>query len=60
MAAGCLLITEAGGLLGDMNGKPTHMQSGNLLAGNPKVYEQLLQVFSPYLSAERDAGNRPA
>jgi myo-inositol-1(or 4)-monophosphatase len=60
MAAGCLLITEAGGLLGDMNGNPTHMQSGNLLAGNPKIYEQLLQVFSPHLSNEPNIKERPA
>jgi myo-inositol-1(or 4)-monophosphatase len=60
MAAGCLLITEAGGLLGDMNGNPTHMQSGNLLAGNPKIYEQLLQVFSPHLSKEPNIKDRPA
>jgi myo-inositol-1(or 4)-monophosphatase len=28
------------------------MQSGNLLAGNPKVFAQLLQVIAPHLSKE--------
>jgi myo-inositol-1(or 4)-monophosphatase len=50
MAAGCLLITEAGGLVGDMEGNSTYLQSGNLVAGNPKVFAQLLQVIAPHLT----------
>lgn len=44
MAAGALLITEAGGLIGDMDGEPTHMETGNVIAGSPKVFDQLLKV----------------
>ncbi|ARO87265.1 inositol monophosphatase [Nitrosospira lacus] len=56
IAAGCLLITEAGGLLGDLEGNATYMRSGNLLAGNPKIFAQLLQVIAPHLTKELRAG----
>ena len=49
MAAGNLLITEAGGLVGDLRGEPDQMQSGNVVAGNPKIFAQLLQVIAPHL-----------
>ena len=50
MAAGSLLITEAGGLVGDFLGNGTHMESGNLVAGNPKLFSQLIQSLAPYLN----------
>jgi len=50
MAAGCLLITEAGGLVGDMEGNDTHMHNGNVLAGNPRIFGQLLQIIAPHLT----------
>ncbi len=52
MAAGCLLITEAGGLVGDLEGNETYLESGNIIAGNPKVFGQLLQVIAPHLTKE--------
>lgn len=50
IAAGCLLITEAGGLVGDLQGNDTYLRSGHLCAGNPKVFSQLLQVIAPHLT----------
>ncbi len=50
MAAGCLLITEAGGLVGDLEGNETQLESGQILAGNPKIFGQLLQVIAPHLT----------
>ncbi|MFB3081458.1 MAG: inositol monophosphatase family protein [Nitrosomonadaceae bacterium] len=52
IAAGCLLITEAGGLVGDLEGNDTYMQSGHIVAGNPKIFGQLLHVIAPYLTKE--------
>ena len=55
MAAGNLLITEAGGLVGDLSGGDQQMQTGNVVAGTPKIFSQLLQVIdshkTPALSA---------
>jgi myo-inositol-1(or 4)-monophosphatase len=50
MAAGALLITEAGGLVGDQDGEGTYMESGNIVAGNPKVFVELLRAISPHLT----------
>ncbi len=52
MAAGCLLITESGGLVSDLEGNETHLESGNIIAGNPKIFGQLLQVIAPHLTKE--------
>jgi myo-inositol-1(or 4)-monophosphatase len=45
MAAGCLLIPEAGGLVCDLSGGENYMKTGNLVAGTPKVFSQILQVI---------------
>lgn len=55
MAAGALLISEAGGLVGDLTGESTYMTTGNIVAGNPKVFAQLLQVISPHLNPQLSA-----
>jgi myo-inositol-1(or 4)-monophosphatase len=51
MAAGSLLITEAGGMVGDLQGNSGYLKSGNIAAGNPKVFAQLLQVIQPHLTS---------
>jgi len=51
MAAGALLISEAGGLVGDLTGEPNYLASGNIVGGNPKVFSQLLQIMAPHLTA---------
>ena len=55
MAAGALLITEAGGLVGDLSGESDYMNTGNIVGGNPKVFVQLLQIVAPHLNAKLKA-----
>ena len=43
IAAGVLLIQEAGGLTGDMQGGNTHMKTGNIVAGSPKVFKDMIK-----------------
>ena len=50
MAAGSLLITEAGGLVGDLEGNGGYLESGNIVAGNPKIFAQLVQSLAPHLT----------
>lgn len=45
MAAGALLIKEAGGLVGDIEGGENYLETGNIVAGNPKIFKALLQVI---------------
>jgi myo-inositol-1(or 4)-monophosphatase len=49
IAAGALLVREAGGLIGDFNGDSSYMESGNIVCGNPKCFKAVLQVTKPAL-----------
>lgn len=49
MAAGILLIQEAGGLVSDMQGGNTHMETGNLVAASPKVFKEMVQRLHPVI-----------
>lgn len=60
MAAGALMIQEAGGLVGDLEGDDTYLESGQVLAGNPKVFFQLLQIIAPHLTEVLKANHRAA
>jgi myo-inositol-1(or 4)-monophosphatase len=50
MAAGVLMITEAGGMVGDLEGNEKYLERGQIVAGNPKIFAQLLQVIHPHLT----------
>jgi myo-inositol-1(or 4)-monophosphatase len=45
-AAGTLLIQEAGGRVGTPTGGD-YTLGRNIVAGNPKVYEELIAAFAP-------------
>jgi myo-inositol-1(or 4)-monophosphatase len=47
-AAGTLLITEAGGLVGTLAGGE-YKHQGHILAGSPKVYAALLEALAPHV-----------
>ncbi|CDZ78617.1 Inositol-1-monophosphatase [Legionella massiliensis] len=47
IAAGSLLIKEAGGLVGDLQGGEEYMKKGDIVAGTPKVFKALLQTLMP-------------
>jgi myo-inositol-1(or 4)-monophosphatase len=49
MAAGSLLIQEAGGLITDLYGKDDWLNSGQLVCGTPKVFTPLLQTLMPLM-----------
>ncbi len=51
MAAGVLLIREAGGLVTDADGDEHYMDSGNIVTGTPKVLRELVKVITPIWKA---------
>ena len=51
MAAGVLLIREAGGLVTDVDGGEQYMESGNIITGTPKVLRALVKVITPICKA---------
>ncbi|NJD24249.1 MAG: inositol monophosphatase [Betaproteobacteria bacterium] len=51
IAAGALLISEAGGLISDLRGEADYLATGNVVAGTPKVFAPLLGVIQDKLPA---------
>jgi myo-inositol-1(or 4)-monophosphatase len=49
IAAGILLVTEAGGLVSDFSGGSDFLESGHLVAGSPKVFKPILQIVQKNL-----------
>ncbi len=47
MAAGILLIREAGGIVSDLDGQSNYMKNGNILAGGIKVHSAMLKAIRP-------------
>ena len=59
MAAGALLVTEAGGLVGNFTGEANFLHQGECLAANPKIYGQLVGLVGKY-SKFASAGDKAA
>ena len=49
IAAGALLVKEAGGLIADIDASDRYMESGNIVCGNPKCFKAVLQATKPLL-----------
>ena len=63
IAAGSLMITEAGGLIGNFTGEADYLYQREVVAGNPKVYGQLVQLLAPYtrvIKGDEDTAETPA
>jgi myo-inositol-1(or 4)-monophosphatase len=45
IAAGLLLVREAGGFVSDVDGKDTMMQTGSIVAGNETMHHELLKLL---------------
>jgi len=63
VAAGALLITEAGGLVGNFSGDADFLEQHECLAANPRIYGQMVGVvgkYSKFATAGDKAGVREA
>jgi len=48
IAAGALIITEAGGLVGNFTGEADYLYRREVVAGTPRIYGQLVKTLTPY------------
>jgi myo-inositol-1(or 4)-monophosphatase len=48
VAAGSLLVLEAGGLIGDLSGEENYLHGGQVIAGNPRIFTQMLTTLAPF------------
>ena len=49
IAAGVLLIEEAGGMVGGLRGEPNFLDKGSIVAGNPKIFKAMLQKIKKHV-----------
>ena len=54
VAAGSLMITEAGGLVGNFTGEADFLYQREVVAGNPRIYGALVQMLAPYTRAIKE------
>jgi myo-inositol-1(or 4)-monophosphatase len=59
VAAGSLLITEAGGLIGNFSGESNFLEQRECMAGNPRIYGQMVSILGKY-SKFAGAGDKAA
>lgn len=52
MAAGCLLVQEAGGLVSDFGGSPAYLETGHVVVGTPKIFDEILRLIQPHVPTE--------
>ena len=45
IAAGALMVSEAGGIVADFDGEAGYLESGNIIAGSPRVFAQMLPLL---------------
>ena len=50
IAAGGLLVTEAGGIVSDFAEKDGWLESGNIVATNPKIYDPLIKIIQSHIT----------
>ena len=50
IAAGGLLVTEAGGMVSDFSEKEGWIESGNIVATTPKIYEPLIKIIQSHIT----------
>jgi myo-inositol-1(or 4)-monophosphatase len=49
IAAGSLIVQESGGLVGDPGGGEKHLASGDIVAANPKIYRQMIEILALHM-----------
>jgi len=60
VAAGSLIVTEAGGLVGNFTGESEFLHQREVVAGSPKIYGQLVQLLAPHTNVTRGAPDETA
>jgi myo-inositol-1(or 4)-monophosphatase len=48
VAAGSLLVQEAGGLIGDLAGEGDYLHGGQVIAANPRIFAQMVTALAPF------------
>ncbi len=60
IAAGALIVREAGGIVTDFYGSDGYLESGDIIAASPKVYPEMLKIIEPCIRSSEYAGRHSA
>ena len=58
LAAGALIIREAGGIVSALDGSENYLDTGHILCGTPRIYSGLAKLFAPDIRVSRDKTGR--
>ena len=53
-AAGSVLVREAGGFVGDIAGGDRFLETGNIVAANPRIFKEMLRSIRAVVKASND------
>jgi myo-inositol-1(or 4)-monophosphatase len=56
IAAGALLVSEAGGIIGNFKGDGEYLHHGEVIAGSPKVFAQSVALLAPFAGTPPSSG----
>ncbi len=48
IAAGALLVTEAGGIVGEFSGESDYLHKGDIIAASPKIFGQMVPLLAAF------------
>ena len=48
IAAGALMITESGGIVGEFSGESDYLYKGDVIAASPKIFGQMITLLTPF------------
>ena len=50
VAAGALIVEDAGGIVDDVTGKQAYLETGNIVAAPPKLFKEMIRTIKPHMS----------
>jgi myo-inositol-1(or 4)-monophosphatase len=48
IAAGSLMVTESGGIVGEFSGESDYLYKGDIIAASPKIFGQMVGLLTPF------------
>ncbi len=50
IAAGAIIVREAGGIVGDIHGTDNFLKTGHIVCGNPRVFADMIRKIKPFVT----------
>jgi len=50
IAAGAIIVREAGGIVGDIHGTDNFLKTGHIVCGNPRIFADMIRKIKPFVA----------